>query len=601
MPKGHQINVENGFTNLARQTPRKSLLALINSLDRQLEQLLTAEKAQTIKFVANAATGDPGGTGPLQPMISSSADQAQVKHHSAAPKVTQHLPRPLAPTAAQKNDARAKREADVRQLEARMGKLALYHKSSDGTMYTIPIQVSKTAELPASLRAVREIVLFVPPLYNIEPCTVHLKGVEGEEAQRVEQVFAEYAKREASATLMARINYLTQNLKTMALPVQSDVEREHPVAPIAEKMLLEPASANFEAVERPADGTVLDPDRPHLKLVQRPPEWDNPGNNESESSDDYTDSSGDDEADSDDPGGASIPTQMSLTTNDHGISVSFPDVELYGIELLELASVSLTLKCERCKTTTDITNLRPSSKDNTITISQSCSKCAYTMSATYRAEPMHAHNVRAGYLDLVSCTIHDMLLSMFVPTCSECSTRFASPPGVMAVRGDTTLSVCRECHQKMTFKIPSVKFLRVSSQQHQLKDLPHRKGPKEQLGITAGTPLPDKGRCSHYRKSYRWFRFSCCNKVYPCDRCHDEKADPKHPNEHGNRMICGWCSREQNFRPNDCGKCGESMIAKKGGGFWNGGQGTRDPMRMSRKEPRKYKRIGAKNKAKESR
>jgi hypothetical protein len=30
-------------------------------------------------------------------------------------------------------------------------------------------------------------------------------------------------------------------------------------------------------------------------------------------------------------------------------------------------------------------------------------------------------------------------------------------------------------------------------------------------------------------------RFSCCDKVFPCDRCHDESAD--HTIEHANRML----------------------------------------------------------------
>ena len=33
-------------------------------------------------------------------------------------------------------------------------------------------------------------------------------------------------------------------------------------------------------------------------------------------------------------------------------------------------------------------------------------------------------------------------------------------------------------------------------------------------------------------------------------------------------------------------------MGKRGGGFWEGGKGTRDKMRMSRKDPRKYKRVG---------
>lgn len=48
-------------------------------------------------------------------------------------------------------------------------------------------------------------------------------------------------------------------------------------------------------------------------------------------------------------------------------------------------------------------------------------------------------------------------------------------------------------------------------------------------------------------------------------------------------MICGFCSREQNYRPEDCGICHSSLIKKAGSGFWEGGKGTRDKSRMSRK------------------
>ena len=110
--------------------------------------------------------------------------------------------------------------------------------------------------------------------------------------------------------------------------------------------------------------------------------------------------------------------------------------------------------------------------------------------------------------------------------------------------------------------------------------------------------LPGRGACVHYRKSYRWFRFSCCNKVFACDRCHEEAED--HPNEWANRMICGWCSREQNYAVDECRFCGRGVIGKKGRGFWEGGKGTRDQRMMSRKDPRKYKRIGTQPGAKKS-
>lgn len=97
------------------------------------------------------------------------------------------------------------------------------------------------------------------------------------------------------------------------------------------------------------------------------------------------------------------------------------------------------------------------------------------------------------------------------------------------------MTICRECHKKMTLRISELKFLLVSATAARASRALGRKKPKENLGIHAGSELPRKGRCSHYAKSYRWFRFSCCAKVFPCDRCHDRESE--HPLEHANRMI----------------------------------------------------------------
>lgn len=62
--------------------------------------------------------------------------------------------------------------------------------------------------------------------------------------------------------------------------------------------------------------------------------------------------------------------------------------------------------------------------------------------------------------------------------------------------------------------------------------------------IKSGQPLPNNGTCQHYKKSFRWMRFPCCGKVYPCDKCHNE-AETEHEMEMATRMICGFCSKEQ--------------------------------------------------------
>ncbi|KAK8190510.1 uncharacterized protein BKA78DRAFT_156332 [Phyllosticta capitalensis] len=50
-------------------------------------------------------------------------------------------------------------------------------------------------------------------------------------------------------------------------------------------------------------------------------------------------------------------------------------------------------------------------------------------------------------------------------------------------------------------------------------------------------------------------------------------------------MICGYCSREQNFRPEDCGTCHAILIGRKGSGFWEGGKGTYSHFIASKLDP----------------
>ena len=76
-------------------------------------------------------------------------------------------------------------------------------------------------------------------------------------------------------------------------------------------------------------------------------------------------------------------------------------------------------------------------------------------------------------------------------------------------------------------------------------------------------------------------RFPCCGKPYPCDTCHDEAED--HVMERANRMICGFCSREQTYsgsRP--CVGCGMEVVGGRAGAYWEGGKGCRNKIKMSR-------------------
>ncbi|KAF2650341.1 hypothetical protein K491DRAFT_697336 [Lophiostoma macrostomum CBS 122681] len=580
MERGYQINIECGFDRIVASAKSATLLACLNSLDRELESLLSSQKADTIKIVQHSKKLAQDNIAPHYPVGS----------HAQAPALPHPVPqlRPKSPeySAEQRSQARDARESQVRQLETRMGRLPQFVRSTDGLAFTVPIEPRKRGELPIELQALKIVKLIVPESYNLTPCRIELVGVTGEAVRCVEEAFQLRTAQEPTVSLFQQINYLSQNIRIMAKQQQrikeaSPLERTPAQAEHSEWSQSLPLRNDQQSQKRAEVS-----DRPHVITIPRPPEWDVSNNAAAEDSDTSSESNdNDDVEDSEVTGHASASGNASLP--ERGVLISFPHLDLHGIELLEIVALCIIVKCDRCKDSKDVTNLQDNS-DGTHARQDSCKKCASPLTIGYRPEPLHVNSIRAGYLDLVGCAIVDLLPSSFIPTCADCSTTYARP-GVTSGRGEVSIAFCRSCHRKMTFGLPEVKFLRTSaSTAVRASQGPIRKKKPESLGIVAGQELPNRGRCSHYKKSYRWFRFSCCNRVYPCDRCHDETAD--HVLEHANRMICGFCSREQNYRPKDCGICHAWLTVRPGKGFWEGGQGTRDTTKMSRKDPRKYKR-----------
>lgn len=577
IPRGFQLSIERGFDSITANYPQMTLLGLMNHLDKQLEVILAGKKTETVTIVANRGKVEGSRPQPEPKTIPPPANQSNTLSQIAA-----------TPTSQQRADASKKRQADTRQLEARFGRVAGFSKSADGMMYSVPTDSPRRAAWPATLQTLKLATLVVPYSYPLEPATLRL-GVDSPEARAVEAAFQQRCAELPAATLTQQINYLSQNLQTMAAtePVPQQQPQDQGMPSNALKQEISPAPVAGLSKPVASDNE----DRAHVRHIPRPPEWDQAADSDDSSDEEESESDGDLGLSGDEATDEDAPVRDGANTTiapaERGILLSFPHLGLHGIELLELTSLHITVKCERCKTIMDIERLRNSSEQSKLR-EESCKKCASGLSIRFRADMIHANSVRGGYLDMDGCTVVDMLPSNFIPTCSECSTTYPAP-GVVAVRGDSSIAICRECHHRMSFRIQEVKFLQVSASA--VRASRATAGPKKQrenLGIVAGTELPRQGRCTHYRKSYRWFRFSCCNKVFACDRCHDEQSD--HPNEHANRIICGFCSREQNYRPEDCAHCHAALTGKAGRGFWEGGKGTRDPKRMSRKDPRKYKR-----------
>ncbi|ETS78049.1 hypothetical protein PFICI_10111 [Pestalotiopsis fici W106-1] len=571
IPRGFSINIEAGWDKLVGERQSATLLNLTNALDKNLEAFLSEQKSETVTLMTFKDT---------RHLDSSPATSGENSVREATPQPVK-APVPARPyvldesfTREQMIEAKARRAQETRQLEARMGRMSLFHKSADGIVYTLPLDPRRRSELPTELRPVNSVQLIIPLLYPLQPLRILLNDVESQDAEALEELFFARASQQKQMTLMSHLNYLAQNIHVLAKTAHSALART----------TLESQNAGVEQHAADLDiRTPVDKDgKTHIQVIPRPPEWtliDEHGNSE-DSSDDW-----DSEDDSD--GGGVLVERMNTSVYEaahqveSGTSISFPLVELHGIELLQVIILGLNVKCERCRTINEVTGLKPNMEK-----ASSCKKCATAFTVKFRPEMVHQNSVRAGFIDVAGCTVADMLPSTFVPTCGRCSTPGL---GLVSVRGEVTTNVCRECHGKFTFKIPEVKFLAISHG----AALPPSTGPKrrqEKLGLHAGEPLPDRGTCPHYKRSYRWFRFSCCAKVHPCDKCHDAAED--HINEWANRMICGWCSREQNYAVEACLFCGRSVIGRKGRGFWEGGRGTRDKTRMSRKDKRKYQRVG---------
>ncbi|KAI0966141.1 hypothetical protein F4678DRAFT_450193 [Xylaria arbuscula] len=576
IPRGFCVNVERGWDKLVLEKQNATLLTLVTALDKHLEVFLSEQKVETVTLISFKDTRHfDQSTTPLGETSASTLEADPPK--PSAPTQKTYVPEESF-TEEQITKAKARRAQEIRQLEARMGRIALYQKSADGVVYTLPLEPRRWAELPQGLQPVKSVQLIIPLLYPLQALRILLNDAESQDAEPLEEAFTTRAAQQHQMTLMNHLNYLSQNMHTMAKEIET-----------AKKTQLAPASSNLvdehTSKSPTTEGTpVMDgaDAKGHVHIIPRPPEWSYAHESDNSNSDsEFWDSSTDSEE-----GGARMEPHASHTSGaaqqvERGTAISFPTIELYGIELLQVSILNISSKCQRCKTLNDITGLKPEAEK-----AISCKKCGTQSTAVFRQEMMHQNSTRAGFIDVTGCTVADMLPSTFIPTCSKCST---PSQGLVSVRGEAVTNVCRECHGRFTFKIPQVKFLAITPG----SSLSPATGPRrrqEKLGLHVGEPLPGRGACDHYRRSYRWFRFSCCSKVHPCDKCHDANED--HPQEWANRMICGWCSREQNYSVEACAFCGRSVIGKRGRGFWEGGKGTRDKTKMSRKDKRKFRRVG---------
>ncbi|XP_053319469.1 uncharacterized protein LOC128491221 [Spea bombifrons] len=255
-----------------------------------------------------------------------------------------------------------------------------------------------------------------------------------------------------------------------------------------------------------------------------------------------------------------------------------------GVGTLVAQSIAVTLQCSRCKVTADL-----SLNGKQPCIAQ-CERCNSRISGTFLPTIMHQYSSVLGYVDIQGAILKDLILQdcAFMISCLDCS---QEEPLQNLSFGITKDMNCLKCHNKLSVSIEASRFQKVerfSGKNIGNKGLNYKKKNVRDPSIQPGKPLPDNGTCRHYRKSCRWLRFPCCGKTYPCDVCHNEAED--HDMDLATRMVCGYCAKEQpytNGKP--CISCGKMMSRNMHSVHWEGGQGCRSKVKMSRKDKQKYK------------
>ncbi|XP_075064518.1 uncharacterized protein LOC142152118 [Mixophyes fleayi] len=270
-----------------------------------------------------------------------------------------------------------------------------------------------------------------------------------------------------------------------------------------------------------------------------------------------------------------------------GTEIRFLGLKLgEGVGTLTAHRIVVSLQCNRCKVTADLslTGKQPCKAQ--------CEKCNSHISGTFLPSILHQYSTVLGYVDIQGAIAKDLILleCTFMIGCLSCSQEESVQKLSFGITKDLH---CLHCHSKLSMFIEAATFQKLESYPRKVsgnKDLHgnNRKKAVKDPSIKPGKPLIDQGTCRHYRKSCRWLRFPCCGKAYPCDLCHDEAED--HEMELATRMLCGFCAKEQpynNGKP--CISCGNMMNKNIQSIHWEGGQGCRNKIKMSRKDRQKYR------------
>lgn len=553
IPVGYSANVDLGFQDsiVSAKLGKSRLLDMLLELDKRLEEFLSREKQQTIKIVKRAKK-------PVDLPKETSSSEPKIKHFNYKSQL-------FVPQSVMDEQTRQIKSMEVRLRDD----VKLQSRTDSGTTYTVFIHPSTSDSdiLVVDLSNQFKVNLFIPKDYPLSPVSLTIP-VSDISARNIENNFNSHAKEyKTQSSLLSLLNFLTERIRWLIL--------SHSFVSPAQKELMKKQTAQKRLPVEEDPEVAISADK--LEKLDIDDEAD------SEAEEDKPET----------PSSSEIPLKAINNSKDsddnnttlarRGIELSFVMDDFVNVAFMECHTLNIQVECGRCKTINDMDNLISGAYGReSKPVYAHCKKCQLELAAAFRKDIMHGSSSVVGYLDLSQCIATDYQPSMFLLTCENCTT--TSNKQLKADLGRKLNTICQSCHTKMLIKINTFQFKAMANSSSKLP----KRGDKSttKLKLHAGTPLPNEGCCSHYKKSHRWFRFSCCSKVFPCDRCHDEQSN--HPNEQAFRMICGHCSKEQPFKK-ECAFCAFSFD-KSHSPFWEGGKGTRDRTKMSRKDPRKYKK-----------
>uniref|UniRef100_A0A915ANF9 Uncharacterized protein n=2 Tax=Parascaris univalens TaxID=6257 RepID=A0A915ANF9_PARUN len=282
---------------------------------------------------------------------------------------------------------------------------------------------------------------------------------------------------------------------------------------------------------------------------------------------------------------ADMEAPMTCESRTINVRVQWKDLSA-NIASLSAASLALSIKCAKCGAPSFMTC------SSNCVVTAACKRCANGQSILMQSTLVHENSNIIARLEPKGCRPVDCVLlsSSFRFVCLNCNREATAENLGYGVAHKTW---CFSCHTKCEFYISVIRFagnfhlIAKEDETIQKMNIVKKKKPEQQIVIVEGEPLPEHGTCKHYRKSYRWLRFPCCGKLYPCDLCHDEN-ERDHEMKFASRMVCGFCSKEQPFQKSKpCIRCSENVTRVRSS-HWEGGKGCRDQTLMSRNDDRKY-------------